>query len=142
MSDVVVDSSVVAKWVLPEPDSAQAQQLISHALVTGDQLIVLDLVFVEVANAIWKSHRRRQISLDAARRAREVLMKLPVRVETAAPRLASAMEIAMQHDRAVYDSLFVALAVELGLPGIAADEPLVNALGAAYPQILMLRNWP
>ena len=30
MSDTVVDSSVVAKWILPEPDSAQAKRLIAE----------------------------------------------------------------------------------------------------------------
>ncbi len=142
MSDIVVDSSVVAKWVLPEPDSAQAQQLITDAAAAGDRLIVLDLVFVEVGNAIWKSHRQRQMTTDKARRAHGMLMKLPVHVETAAPRLADALEIAMQYDRAVYDALFVALAVDVGAPAVTADVPLVNVLGAAYPQIKLLRDWP
>jgi len=52
MSDMVLDSSVVAKWVLPEPDSAQAQRLISEVAIQGERLIVLDLAFTEVANAI------------------------------------------------------------------------------------------
>lgn len=56
MSDVVVDSSVVAKWIIAEPDSPQAQRLISEVALKGDRLIVLDLAFVEVANAIWKLH--------------------------------------------------------------------------------------
>jgi predicted nucleic acid-binding protein len=32
MSDTVVDSSAVAKWILPEPDSGQAQRLISEMM--------------------------------------------------------------------------------------------------------------
>jgi predicted nucleic acid-binding protein len=30
MSDTVVDSSVAAKWILPEADSAQADRLIAE----------------------------------------------------------------------------------------------------------------
>jgi hypothetical protein len=44
MNGIVVDSSVVAKWVLAEPDSAKADQLIAAA-ASGLQLVVLDLVF-------------------------------------------------------------------------------------------------
>ena len=67
MSDTVVDSSVVAKWVLPEPDSTQAQRLIAEVAAIGERLIVLDLAFPEVANAIWKRHRQGLITLDEAR---------------------------------------------------------------------------
>jgi hypothetical protein len=35
MSDMVVDSSVVAKWVLPEPDSAHAKWLIAEVALKG-----------------------------------------------------------------------------------------------------------
>ena len=58
MSDTVVDSSVVAKWILPESDSIQAQRLITDVAVKGERLIALDLAFTEVANAIWKRHHR------------------------------------------------------------------------------------
>lgn len=44
MSDTAVDSSVVAKWVLPEADSFQAQRIITEK-AESDQLIVLDLAF-------------------------------------------------------------------------------------------------
>ena len=52
MSDAVVDSSVVAKWILPEADSAQADRLIAEVAQKGERLVVLDLAFVEVTNAI------------------------------------------------------------------------------------------
>jgi predicted nucleic acid-binding protein len=71
-----------------------------------------------------------------------MLMNLPVHIEAAVPRLANAIEIAMQYDRAVYDALFVALAVDVGASAVTADVPLVNALGSMYPQIKLLRDWP
>jgi predicted nucleic acid-binding protein len=142
MSDVVVDSSVVAKWYLNEPDSAQAQSLFANAHRAGDRLIVLDLALAEVTNAIWKCHRQGKISADEARASLADLIAAPLHVERAGRLLASALEIAMQFDRAVYDALFVALADDLGISAVTADEPLVNALGGAYPQIVLLRNWP
>jgi predicted nucleic acid-binding protein len=142
MSDLVVDSSVVAKWILPEADSAKAQQLIVNASATGERLVVLDLVFPEVANAIWKRHRQQVISLSEARSLLVALIGAPVEVEPARSLLAPALEIAINHDRAVYDALFVALAEQLGLPAITADEPLFNALHAGFPRIVLLRDLP
>jgi predicted nucleic acid-binding protein len=127
MSEIVVDSSVVAKWVLPELDTPQANRLLTHALTTGDRLVVLDLAFAEVANAIWNRQRRNLISADDARQALAAVVALPVRVEPASPRLQSALEIGMKYDRAIYDALFVATADELNVQGVTADEPLVNA---------------
>ena len=42
----------------------------------------------------------------------------------------------------MYDALFVALAVELNLPGLTADEPLHGAVRGKYPGIVLLRDWP
>jgi hypothetical protein len=38
MSDVVVDSSVVAKWILPEADSAHAERLTTEVPASGGRL--------------------------------------------------------------------------------------------------------
>jgi predicted nucleic acid-binding protein len=57
MSDLIVDSSVVAKWILPEADSPAAEAILTGAAARGHRLIVLDLVFPEVTNAIWKRCR-------------------------------------------------------------------------------------
>lgn len=141
MSDVIVDSSVVAKWILPEPDSAQAQRLISEVVLKGERLIILDLAFVEVANAIWKLLHRGLTTLDEARQLIEKLLRIPVHAEPALHLLKPALEIAAKYDRSVYDASFVALSKELGLQGVTADVPLYNAVHADFPQITLLSAW-
>jgi predicted nucleic acid-binding protein len=37
--------------------------------------------------------------------------------------------------------LFVALAQDLGVKGVTADEPLYNMTHADFPNIVLLRNW-
>ncbi|MBM3992621.1 MAG: type II toxin-antitoxin system VapC family toxin [Planctomycetes bacterium] len=69
MSDVIVDSSVVVKWLLPESDSADAVRVRTDVLAGGGRLIVLDLILPSVGNAIWKAHRQKKISLAFARQA-------------------------------------------------------------------------
>ena len=52
----VVDASAAAKWLAPEPESAQADTLLEH------DLVVPDLVFAEVANILWKKQLRREMT--------------------------------------------------------------------------------
>jgi len=134
MSDVAVDSSVVAKRIIAEPDSAQAQRLISEVALKGERLIVLDLAFVEVANAIWKLRHRGLATLDQTRLFLDKLLLIPVHIEPAHRLLKPALEIAVKYHRAVYDALFVALCQDLGLRGVTADEPLHNVVHADFPK--------
>jgi predicted nucleic acid-binding protein len=142
MSDVVVDSCVVAKWFLIEPDTIQANQLMADVTDKGGRLVVLDLVLSEVVNAIWKRCHRGIMTLDEARRAIDDLLACPVHLEPARAVLKPGFEIAAKYHRSGYDALFVALARHLGLRGVTSDEPLYNAVHADFPEIILLRNWP
>jgi predicted nucleic acid-binding protein len=47
--------------------------------------------------------------------------------------LPDALNIAVAHDRSVYDCLYVALAIQFKTEMITADERLANALAARLP---------
>lgn len=96
MSDIIVDSSVIAKWFLPETDSAHARRLLTEVPASGGRLIVLDLVFPEVGNAIWKSQRQKLITLAEARIGLAILGNTPLHVESALRVLDQAFEIAVK----------------------------------------------
>jgi len=140
MSEIVVDSCVVVKWIVPEEDSNKARALLKAAVSAGDELCVLDIAPAEVVNAIWKRQRRGLTTIDEAKGFLEDMEDLPVRLEPSAPLLAAAFEIAVKYDRSVYDALFVALARKLGVRGVTADEPLFNAIKGDFPQIVLLRH--
>jgi predicted nucleic acid-binding protein len=142
MTDVVVDSSVIAKWILPEPDSAQAQRVLTDVAGQGKRLIALDLAFIEVANAIWKRLRQKKITASEADGFLDALRQAPIEPFPAADLVKPAFAIAVRFDRAIYDALFVALAEKLQLPGVTADEPLCNAVRPAFSRIVLLQDWP
>ena len=52
----------------------------------------------------------------------------PLTVHPSAPLFEAALEIAMRTGRTVYDSQYVALAVQIGCRLVTADEKLYNAL--------------
>lgn len=121
-SDVVIDSCVVAKWILPETDSHKAQQVLSDIAQSGGRAIVLDFALLEVANAIWKQLHRGLITRDEAPQFLSDLETLPVLVQPARSHLRLAFAIADQCDRSLYDALCVAAARELGTRTVTADE--------------------
>lgn len=140
-SNVVIDSCVVAKWILPEADSHKAQQVLSDIAQSGGRPIVLDLAFAEVANAIWKQWHRGLITRDEAQQFLLDLETLPVLVQPARIHLRLAFAIAVQCDRSVYDALCVAAARELGTRAVTADQPLKNAVRNDYPEVVLLQEW-
>jgi predicted nucleic acid-binding protein len=119
-----------------------AERVLAETASAGGAVIVLDLVYVEVVNVIWKKYRQKLITFEHARGSVGDLLHSPMRVEPAARLLEKALDIAMNYDRAVYDALFVALVQELDVKGVTADEPLYNTTHADFPQIVLLRNWP
>ncbi len=141
MSDIIVDSCVVAKWILCESDSAEAKSVLTSTMAQNGCVVVLDLAFAEVANAIWKRFHRGLLTAQEADDFLSDLETLPVTVETSRKWLGAAMAIAKQFDRSIYDALFVAATRGLGYRGVTSDMPLHTATAASYPEIVLLRDW-
>jgi predicted nucleic acid-binding protein len=141
MSDCVVDTSVAVKWVLPEPDSADAVRVVADVTTSGGRLRMLDLAVIEGANVIWVRVHRQLITPTQANTALQLLQSTPVLLEPAHPFLPDAFALAVRFDIAVYDALFVAAVQHHNCDGVTADEPLVRVIGATFPSIKLLRNW-
>jgi predicted nucleic acid-binding protein len=122
----VIDSSVVAKWFLPEEHSDEARAL----LTSGVELIASDLMPIEVASVAWKRVQRGELSAEEATALVHDLTTLPVRIEPSDNLIESALELALATKRTVYDCLYVALAIAHDCEFVTADERLVNALAA------------
>jgi len=126
MSLLVVDASVGIKWFVPEVLSPEALAL-RHA---GHDLHVPNFFEVEIANIVWKKHRRGELNRVDAEDIVTQLVLLPLTRHAESPLLASALDLAVQSQRTVYDCLYLALAKQLGGVMMTADEKLVNALAA------------
>jgi predicted nucleic acid-binding protein len=124
MKTIVVDASVAAKWFLPEPDAPAAVRLLDDRY----HLAAPDLIRSEVANIAWKLHTRDVLATQEASDMVEQFLSLPLEIYDSASLLVSALEIAIATRRPVYDSLYLALAVELSGTVVTADERWVHAL--------------
>lgn len=124
MTAVVVDASVVAKWLVPEEHSDKAVSILSTDL----ELHAPELLLAEVGNILWKKYRAKELSAEEADLALLALVAAPVTLHPLKPLLAPAFRIARDHGRTVYDSLYLALAASLAGKFLTADERLVNSL--------------
>jgi len=131
-----VDASVGAKWCLPSVDEQfvpEAESLLEAFKAKEVRLFVPDLFWTEVANALWKSVRRQKLTLNNATTAFSILQETGISTVPVAALLPHALSIASVYNRTVYDSVYVALAIESSMEVITADERLANALAAYFP---------
>lgn len=129
MTPLVVDASVALKWVLVEPDSALAEAVLFSPLVAPDWWRV------EVANGLWKACDRGEIDLDEARAGLARFATVAVETEDAAGLLDEAMVLAARLHHAIYDCLYLALAIRRDTRMVTADERFAKAALRAGPDL-------
>ena len=115
---VVVDTSIVVKWSLPENGSEEASRLRMEWERAGAPIMMPELVRAEFANAIW-SHR--QLRAEEKRRIVFQFLDMPFEIMPMESELIrKAFELALELDATVYDCIYLALAM-------FADARLVTA---------------
>ena len=132
----MLDASVAAKWTLPgaaEPLLDEANHLLKEYASGRIRFVVPDLFWAEIANFLRKAVRLRRASEAAAQSALKAMLERGFPTFASVTTLEDALSIAVRFDCAVYDSIYVALAVSSRTELITADERLVNALAARFP---------
>lgn len=136
MKAVVVDASVGVKWLAifaREEFADRAKSLLDRR--TAGELLVLvpDLFWLEVSNALCKATRRNKCTATEADRALDEMQQLPLQTMSSTEMVNSAQEIAIRYGRSIYDSVYIALARETRSELVTADEKLANALPRQFP---------
>jgi predicted nucleic acid-binding protein len=136
VTTAVLDASVAAKWAFPAAGETlveQAVRLLRRYAQGEIRLIVPDIFWAEFGNISWKGVRQGRWSRALAEKAVSAMLARQFPTVLSAGLLSSAFVIAINFERSVYDSLYVALAVSSKAPLITADERLANALAAHFP---------
>jgi predicted nucleic acid-binding protein len=139
---VVVDSSVAIKWFVEEPYSVEAHRLLEAYEAGTLILLAPDLLYAEVGNIVWKKHRFQGLAAEDADEILAAFRLVTFVVTSCAALLEEAYRLAVTHQRTVYDAMYLALSQREHCPWVTADERIVNALGATFPQIIWVANWP
>jgi predicted nucleic acid-binding protein len=122
---LVVDASVALKWLLPEPDSEAALDLIGRAVLAAPEMMV-----VEVANALSTRIRRRELTPLEARTSLADLHAIHVDYAADRELASAALSLAADLGHPVYDCLYLALAIDRAAMVVTADRRFVSAVDA------------
>ena len=128
----VVDASVILKWFSNEEDSAKALILKDKHIQKEISLIIPELLFLEIANAL----KYKKNNFEKIQKANEDLWNFQFIVKRINESiLERAIEIALKYNLTIYDSLYVALSQIYGCELITADKELVKA-----PNVILLEE--
>ena len=128
MSDFIVDASVVAKWFVTENDSDRARSLTEKR----HYLRAPDLLLSELANVVWKRAMRGEVTSDEGESILKIFLErhidVTLRLLPARILIKQAWQIAHAEGRSLYDSLYLATAVQARCRLITADARFVRAI--------------
>lgn len=129
---LVVDASVAIKWMMEEEQSDAAA-----AVLGKDSLVAPELIFAEVANALWrhvvlKHAATPDVSAALAGLADAIDLGYPLE-----PLTRRAIEIAIDIGHPVYDCYYLALAENLGTRLVTADRRLaLRVAGTPFAELV------
>ena len=135
----VLDCSVAAKWLLPEPDRAPALGLFERYAAGEILLIAPDILLSEFASLLAKRNRRKQLSAAQAHEAFSLMTKCAPRLFETHPRLLRALDLSLQRQLSLWDCIYLALAVEYDCPVLTADRRLFRVGKGAHPPVRLVQ---
>lgn len=141
MSRLVVDSSIVIKWFVPEIGSDVADQVLDRYKIKSLTLLAPDLLHAELGNIVWKKCRLQTLEPDDGHTIIYAMKLIELEVTPSSQLLNDAYRLATDHQRTVYDSLYIALSLREGVPFLTADEKLVRAVSHTIPNVYSLNDW-
>jgi predicted nucleic acid-binding protein len=121
-SQIVVDASIAVKWLIAEEHSALAQAL------SDRQMAAPSLLPLECANALLRRARAGHLPAEAVLGKVRALRLAPVRLVPTERYLEAAIALATGLRHALYDCLYLALALDERAPLVTADRRFVEVV--------------
>lgn len=131
---VVVDASLVVKWLVIEDDSHIAAALAQSWRSEGIKLLAPYLMVMEVANALHQRVVRGELSVADAALLLEDLLASGIELQDGLHVSGRTFDLSSRLlQGAIYDSHYLALAEPLGCDLWTADERFFRAASASQP---------
>lgn len=129
MSQYIVDASIAVQLVIEDAHTAETKALFKE-IERGDKLIMPEFGLLECTNVLWKQVRFNDVPPAKTIRHTQDLQELDLVIVPVVGLLPRALEIGLEHQLAVYDSAYIALAKQMGHPLITDDSRQAKAAQA------------
>jgi predicted nucleic acid-binding protein len=121
----VLDASVAMAWCFEDEASPLSERVLD--LLIADRAVVPDLWTQEVANVLLVAERRGRLSEADAARFAQLLVQLPIEVDSSPSHLATLLALGREHRLSAYDASYLSLAQRRGLALATLDATLAAA---------------
>ncbi len=136
-----MDASVVIKWLIPEDDQPKALKIRDLYQEARMNVIAPGLLTAEIGNVLWKRVRSGLLgSAHADKALFRFQQDTPVLRDSQVIN-ATALRLAVLHNRTFYDSLYLAVAIHHHCDLVTADEKFVRAMEPAFPAVRLLKSY-
>lgn len=132
---IVIDTSVTMAWCFEDEATEQTDRVLDHLL--ADAAIVPALWQLEVANVLLVAERRNRISEAQATHFLDLVMQLPIRVDTTPVDSGAIIAAGRRHGLSANDASYLVLAERLAAPLATFDAALVAACRAAGVPLML-----
>jgi predicted nucleic acid-binding protein len=123
VNTLVVDASIVVKWVVEEDSTPQALVLRQKA-----RLIAPDLLVAECANILWKKVQKGELLKAEAIVAARLLQGAELELLPMRSLFEAATRMSIEIDHPAYDCVYLVLALQRKCQFVTADERLLHKL--------------
>jgi predicted nucleic acid-binding protein len=138
---LVVDASVVIKWLNPYEPLAEKANLIRNDYEQGHVSLIVPVFWeYEVVNGLNKAVARGHLTEEEGKEAIALLLVLQVE-KVPLPSPEESYVLARRYQRSVYDSWYLYLAEKTGCEFWTADQKLYNALKDTIPWVKWLADY-
>jgi predicted nucleic acid-binding protein len=124
---VVFDASIIFPLLVNEEKSIPAREIYAKS----QDVIFLDFLRIEIANALASSTRRRRFDQNYAKEALQKLDRLILRATNSAPFVTAAFALALEINHPVYDCLYAIAAREHDATLVTCDGKFAAKLDQA-----------
>ena len=141
---VVVDTSIVIKWVIDETDSSIAVALLARWISEGLIILAPSLLAYEITNVLYQRLRKGSITLDEADEALQYVLLRELKLDTSQNYDLSKRAMAFTYQfslSATYDAHYLALAERENCEFWTADTRLFNAINGKLPWVHKLEDY-
>ncbi len=125
MALYVVDASVVVQYAIAQVYTPEARILVAR-MYQSEQLYIPEFCLLECVNVLWKTVRFQGLPQVQAEQMVHELLALPFQIMPIRHLLPRALQIGLSSQLALYDSLYIALALNLNCPLITVDDCQAN----------------
>lgn len=140
-SQICVDSGILLKLVLNEPDSHLAEALWQRWIGEGVQLVAPQLFPFEVTAVMRKLTYRGLLEAEHSEKVLQKALEFDVALQTFSSIHHRAWQLATDLNRpSAYDAHYLALAEHLNCSFWTADQRLFNAVGSRLGWVYWLGN--